>query len=408
MIMGGIAAVAVGSVLGALVLNGTGKISLSDHSSREHATNSSQEHRTSSSQERGTSSSQAHRTFSSHTASIWSFSTLNNQNDPTFNQLLGINNHGLIAGYFGSGAQGHPNKGYLLNASRDGSWYRNENVPDSTQTQVTGLNDFGVTVGFSSNHNTASMVNPNFGFYTWGGRFHLVNFPTTNNASPAVNQLLGVNDSDVAVGFYTDAKGNNHGYTYSIIRHRFHSIYIWGAASLTASAINNAGDIAGFFTNSAGVVKAFLLYPNGRLTTLAFPGATMTQAFGVNDSREVVGTYTNGSGSAAKTFGFTWTSWGGWKTVSDPLGVGATTINGVNNAGELVGFYTDAAGNTDGLLLAAGRFTAPFAPRLAQSVTVTVKPAVTPTVTPTTSVPAVAPAGASVPTSGASQQPSHW
>jgi hypothetical protein len=394
MVMGGIAAVAVGSVLGVLALNGTGKISLSDHSSREHSTVSSQEHQTSSS----------HRTIISHTASSFSFSTLNNQNDPTFNQLLGINNRGLIAGYLGSGAQGHPNKGYLLNVSRSRSWYENENVPDSTQTQVTGLNDFGVTVGFSSNHNTASMVNPNFGFYTWGGRFHLVNFPTMNNASPAVNQLLGVNDSDLAVGFYTDAKGNNHGYTYSITRHRFRSIYIWGATSLTPSAINNAGDIAGFFTNSAGVVKAFLLYPNGRLTTLAFPGATMTQAFGVNDSREVVGAYTIGSGSSAKTFGFTWTSRGGWKTVSDPLGVGATTINGVNNAGELVGFYTDAAGNTDGLLWAGGRFTAPLAPRLAQSVTVTVKPAA---VTPTVTVTPATSAGASVPASGTSQ-PSHW
>src|SRR5579885_3695116 len=42
------------------------------------------------------------------------FQTLDNAADPTFNQLLGINNTGVIAGYFGSGAAGHPNKGYLL------------------------------------------------------------------------------------------------------------------------------------------------------------------------------------------------------------------------------------------------------------------------------------------------------
>jgi hypothetical protein len=46
----------------------------------------------------------------------YSFSTLNNSNDPTFNQLLGLNAHGVIAGYFGSGAAGHPNKGYYLPA----------------------------------------------------------------------------------------------------------------------------------------------------------------------------------------------------------------------------------------------------------------------------------------------------
>jgi hypothetical protein len=50
------------------------------------------------------------------------------------------------------------------------------------------------------------------------------------------------------------------------------------------------------------------------------------------------------------THGFTWTPWGGFQTVDDPNGVGATTINGVNDQGELVGFYTDAKNNTDGLL----------------------------------------------------------
>ena len=47
-------------------------------------------------------------------SSNFRFQTLNNTNDLTFNQLLGINNAGRISGYFGSGATGHPNKGYLL------------------------------------------------------------------------------------------------------------------------------------------------------------------------------------------------------------------------------------------------------------------------------------------------------
>jgi hypothetical protein len=46
------------------------------------------------------------------------------------------------------------------------------------------------------------MVNNNFGFYSASGRFVAVNFPTGNNARPQVDQLLGVNDHDVAVGFY--------------------------------------------------------------------------------------------------------------------------------------------------------------------------------------------------------------
>ena len=92
------------------------------------------------------------------------------------------------------------------------------------QTQVTGLNNRGVTVGFWSSMNNANMVNDNFGFVDVGGHFRTADFPTGSPANPPVDQLLGVNDSDVAVGFYTDANGNNHGYEYNIGSSRFSTV----------------------------------------------------------------------------------------------------------------------------------------------------------------------------------------
>ena len=280
----------------------------------------------------------------------YEFNTLDNQQDVTFNQLLGINRSGVIAGYFGSGAQGTPNKGYLLVKPDGQNDYLNENFPGSVQTQITGLNDRGVTVGFWSDMNNADLVNDNFGFYSIGGRFHTVNFETNDNSTPPVNQLLGVNDNDIAVGFYTDSMGASHGYTYNIRRNRFHRVTISGASSVTATAINNWNDIAGFETDSSGNVDAFLMSRDGAVTTLDYPGATTTQAFGVNDSDEVVGLYQDGTGQTATTHGFTWTPRHGFQTVDDPHGVGTTTINGVNDEGQLVGFYVDPAGNTDGML----------------------------------------------------------
>ena len=44
---------------------------------------------------------------STPSASGYQFRTLNDARDLTFNQLLGINNKGVIAGYFGPGAKGH-------------------------------------------------------------------------------------------------------------------------------------------------------------------------------------------------------------------------------------------------------------------------------------------------------------
>jgi hypothetical protein len=188
--------------------------------------------------------------------SSWSFSTLDNRNDPTFNQLLGINNRGAIAGYFGSGAQGHPNKGYLLFLSQRRSQYVNENFPGAAQTQVVGLNNRGVTVGFWSGQNTANQMNANLGFYTWEGSFHSVAFPTRHNSSPPVNQLLGVNDAGIAVGFWTDAKGNPHGYTYSIRQGRFHSVIVPGGVGDMATGINDAGVVSGFYAGADGVTRA--------------------------------------------------------------------------------------------------------------------------------------------------------
>jgi hypothetical protein len=289
-------------------------------------------------------------------STAYTFHTYNNSSDPAFNQLLGISKGGVVAGYFGSGASGHPNRGYQLLPGGQGD-YVNENYPGATQTQVTGLNDTGITVGFWSDQNNLNMTNDNFGFYAVRGtQFHQVNFPTSNNATPPVDQLLGVNDHGVAVGFYTNAQGSNRGYEYSIRTREFSRVLVPGAPhgkkgpSLTAAAINNHGDVAGFYTAAGGATDAFLKTAGGTFTKLAYPGASMTQAFGINDSGEVVGAYTTGTGAKAKTHGFTWRAGHGFTTVDDPHGVGATTINGVNGAGDLVGFYTDAKGNTDGML----------------------------------------------------------
>jgi hypothetical protein len=294
-------------------------------------------------------------TGNTSTGMSYRFQTLNNGADRTFNQLLGINDDGVIAGYFGSGAQGHPNKGYELWAP---STYRSENFPGSTQTQVTGLNDEGVTVGFWSAMNTSSMANNNFGFYEDNGHYHNVNFPTGDNASPQVDQLLGINDHGIAVGFYTNGQGSNRGYEYNIRTRQFSRVLPPGftgstslqSPSLTAAAINNHGDVAGFYNKTSSQVDAFLRLADGQFITLAVHGASMTQAFGVNDSDEVVGAYTDGTGSNAQTHGFTWAPGHGFTTVDDPHGIGTTLINGVNDHGDLVGFYTDSAGNTDGML----------------------------------------------------------
>ena len=106
----------------------------------------------------------------------------------------------MISGYFGSGAPGHPNKGYLLNPPYGQANYVSENFPGSVQTQVTGLNNNGDTAGFWVNGK-----NTNRGFVEWNGAFTSYTDPKTPHVKGAVNQLLGINNAGIAVGFYNDA-----------------------------------------------------------------------------------------------------------------------------------------------------------------------------------------------------------
>ncbi|HWF80286.1 MAG TPA: hypothetical protein VN695_06840 [Streptosporangiaceae bacterium] len=279
------------------------------------------------------------------------FRTINNGNDTTFNQLLGINDKGKIAGYFGSGVAGHPNKGYTLTPPYRQVNYRNQNFPGSKQTQVTALNTNGIQVGFYSTNNKANPANNNnFGYYSINGsHFHKVNFPAKHPQNPPVDQLLGVNNHRLAVGFYLDSGGNSHGYLYDINTHKYigESLPISGVTSVTPTGINDPDSVTGFFTNSTGKVQGFLVRKAApHLIIINVPHSDSTMPFGVNKFGVVVGVYTKGSSS----FGFTWSRGHGFQTINDPLGVGNTFVNGINSAGDLVGFYVGKHGNTNGFL----------------------------------------------------------
>jgi hypothetical protein len=280
-----------------------------------------------------------------------------NPGDPTFNQELGINNAGTIAGYFGSGAPNGtpppftltPNQGYTVGSPYTS--FTSENFPGSGQTQVIGINNGGVTVGFYADSNGATTPNF-FGFVDQGNTFTQVNDPNTPGTGPTTNQLLGVNDNGTAAGFYVDSSGNSHAYLYDIATQSFTDILLPSldnATSATATGVNNAGTVIGFFL-SGGVTEGFL-DSGGTFTNFEAAGSTNTMFLGMNNVGQVVGVYQDGNGF---NHGFVYSiATGTYTTVDDPNAVlanGGTTINGINDNGQLVGFYGNADGNTIGLL----------------------------------------------------------
>src|SRR6516164_4854101 len=67
-----------------------------------------------------------------------------------------------------------------------------------------------------------------------------------------------------------------------------------GASSTQADGINASGQIVGFYTDASGNDHGFL-FSGGSYTTLNVPGAATTHAVGINASGQIAGWFYDGN-----------------------------------------------------------------------------------------------------------------
>jgi uncharacterized membrane protein len=125
-----------------------------------------------------------------------------------------------------------------------------------------------------------------------------------------------------------------------------------GSTYTFAWGLNNKGNfVVGSFVDASGVYRAYS-YIGGKFRTIVFPGATFTQANGVNDSNTVVGTFI---GSDQLTHSFLLENGNKFSLFS--LSKSASTyVYGINNAGTLVGFVGNE-GKNKGFISIGGKVT---------------------------------------------------
>jgi probable HAF family extracellular repeat protein len=112
---------------------------------------------------------------------------------------------------------------------------------------------------------------------------------------------------------------------------KFKKIVVPGALSTTATGINDAGVIVGYYYDVSGVVHGFML-SEGTAMTIDNPKGTATFCEGVNSNDQIVGEYTQPNGN---NHGFLYDH----GTFTD---VGTGTISGVfsiNDSGVMVGGF---------------------------------------------------------------------
>jgi uncharacterized membrane protein len=138
---------------------------------------------------------------------------------------------------------------------------------------------------------------------------------------------------------------------------------ILGTNFSQARDINDRGEIVGEFIGDDGFFHGFLLR-KGALTTLEFPGASQTSAFGINASGTVVGAWDllDSDGNLLAEHGFTWKN-GAFTEVNFPGSVDSAVL-GINARGDLVGGWdTGLDSQTHGFVCSKGQclsFDVPF------------------------------------------------
>jgi hypothetical protein len=275
-------------------------------------------------------------------ASGFTFTTVDDQADPSFNEILGIDDGGRLVGFYGSGSTSDPSEGYIVSPPYQQNNFRKESYPGAVDTELTGINDKRTVVGFY--RDTSNDV---LGLIFVGGIWTNVKHPRGMPKGQSVTELLGVNTADLAVGFYTDPSGVNEAFTLDLNTGKYRPISPPSGNNAVATSVSGRGDIAGYLEKHGHFV-GFLLR-KGAYAEFSYPGATDTKFLGITVYDQIVGSYT---GSAGATHGFLLTdplkSSISWERIDEPSAAGTTVVTGVNQSDDIVGYYVDSAGDTNG------------------------------------------------------------
>jgi uncharacterized membrane protein len=282
--------------------------------------------------------------------------------DPTFTTIdypgerstlaLDINVNGQIVGRYIDAAGLH--RGFLLS----GGVFTPIDVPGAIYTPPLGINASGDIVGVYS-LTDAGGVKDVRGFLLRNGTFSSIVFPGS-----AQTRAIGINQNGDIVGYYTDQlQGKHHGFLFS--GGVFTSIDFPGSDYTDLWKINDHGQIAGRYRTSGNEkFHVFLLSGGNFIPSPDFPGAAQMAPTvasgnhsGFNGNGDLVTSYcdstpvqnNNLNANALSNLHGLLLSAGVYTTIDFPNATG-TFAFGINDLGVIVGGYADSSGSLHGFL----------------------------------------------------------
>lgn len=212
---------------------------------------------------------------------------------------FGINDHGAIVGQY-TVAGGQTPGFYVTNSS--GANLVTINAPSGPNAvNAQSINNNGVIVGFYVGTDgqfhgfTANISSASKGTLT-GTAIADPTIPSVAGEPGATfvfSQVLGVNDSDIAVGYYGDSTTSQHGFVYNLSTSSYTFVddpaegFSNGVEVTQITGINNSGDLTGFYSDANGVFHGFVACPVGAtcaisgVSTVPEPGSLAMAGLGL-------------------------------------------------------------------------------------------------------------------------------
>jgi hypothetical protein len=136
----------------------------------------------------------------------------------------------------------------------------------------------------------------------------------------------------------------------------FTSIDFPGATSTQAWGINLNGDIVGFYVSADKATHAFLK-SRGQFSSIDFPGASFTEANGISPRGDIIGDYAATLTGSGPHHGFVLSREGIFTTIDYP-GSTSSFAWGMNSRGDVLGSYTFADNVNHNFLMSGSQFSA--------------------------------------------------
>jgi len=134
----------------------------------------------------------------------------------------------------------------------------------------------------------------------------------------------------------------------------FTAIDFPGATSTQAWGINLSGDIIGFYVSADKATHGFLL-SRGQYGSIDFPGASYTEANGISPRGDVIGDYAATLTGSGPHHGFVLSREGTYTSIDYP-GATSTVARGMNSHGDILGTYTFADNVSHIFVMSANQF----------------------------------------------------